>query len=77
MVFFGRAKKSTPEQVVVSLRDDSRRREKSFCAITTFVGLELPSHDQFECGAFTMQNGLSTIKRKDSCGVSVVVLRAF
>ena len=74
---FFRAKKSTTEQVVVELRDDSRRREKSLEPITTIVGLELPEHEQFELGAFAMQNGLSTIKRKVSCGVALVVSRAF
>ena len=68
-MFFG-AKKSTPEQVVVSLRDDRRRREKSIEPIRTILGLELPSHEQFELGAFTMQNGLSRKKKRDSCGVA-------
>ena len=67
---FFRAKKSTPEQVVVGLRDDSRRREKSLAAIRTVLGLELPCHEQFELGAFTMQNGLSVKKKRDSCGVA-------
>ena len=52
------AKKSTPEQVVVALQDDSRRREKSFEPITTNVARKLPFLEQFELGAFTMQNGL-------------------
>ena len=72
MVFFGWAKKSTPEQVVVELRADSRSREKSFEPIRTILGLELPSLEQFELGAFTMQNGLSEISNRDRCGVAVV-----
>ena len=63
--------------MVVVLADDSLGREKSKEPITTFVGLELPSHDQFELGAFTMQNGLSEISKGDSCGVGLVVSRAF
>ena len=63
--------------MVVSLRDDSRRREKSVEPIRTTVGRKLPSHEQFELGAFTMQNGLSSKNERDRCGVALVVWRAF
>ena len=56
--------------MVVVLGDDSLRRDKSKKLITTTVAQQLPSHEQFELGAFAMQNGLSMIKRKDSCGVA-------
>jgi hypothetical protein len=74
---FFRAKKSTPDQVVVGLQDDSRRREKSREPIRTSVARKLPSHDQFELGAFAMQNAIEIISKGDGCGVALVVSRAF
>jgi hypothetical protein len=74
---FFRPKKSTPDQVVVSLRDDSPSRDKSKKPIRTTLARKLPSHDRFERGAFTVQNGLSRNNKPDRCGVSLVVSRAF